>query len=673
MIVSWNWLKEYVDLDMSVDELTHRLTMSGLNLEGIEDASDDTAVDLEVTSNRPDCLGHIGVAREISVLFDKKLTIPEQSPTTIDEQTTAATSVEIECDDLCPRYIARVIRGVKIGPSPEWLRSRLATLGVAAINNVVDITNYVLLECAQPLHAFDFEKLNGQKIIVRRARSGEKLTAIDQRDYELSPEMCVIADAERPVAIGGVMGGLDTEISGSTVNVLIEVADFARLSIRNTARKLNLHSPSSFRFERGIDAIGMDWASRRCCQLILELAGGELLDQAVFAGTQPETSKQPITLRFDQIARILGIDISPETSARILTELGMQQHGESANGNGQFVPPSWRRDLTREADLIEELARVHGYEKIPDNEAVPMGLSAKSHHDRVVDRVRRVLTGSGFFEAMTMTFVDEKTFGRFQPRGELPPLTVEHSSRTKQNILRQSLIPSLLESRRENERRGNFDACLFEIADVYLANAPGNPAAEPRTIGFVSGQPIVEVKGVAEAIAKSANDGADVSVQPCEIAQFTEGRGAEVRLNGELWGWIGEISRDVSDELDLRDAVTVAELDLGVLESQANLIPQYSEISMFPSISRDLNFVLDECVTWQQIEDTVRNAAGQLVEDISFSGQFRGKQIGADKKSYVVTLEFRAPDRTLTNEEVETAQSNVIAACEEKLRAELRQ
>jgi phenylalanyl-tRNA synthetase beta chain len=276
MIVSWKWLQDYVKSGNRPESHT-RLTMS-VSLESCSDVAGDTAIDLEVTSNRPDCLGHIGVAREISVLFGKPLSLPDPNPTAVAEKTAKATSVNMECPDLCPQYMARVIRGVKVGPSPAWLQARLATVGLASINNIVDITNYVLMECGQPLHAFDFDKLHGGRIVVRRAKVGEKIRAINQRAYELDAEMCVIADADHPVAIGGVMGGLETEIGPATKNVLIEVANFSAMSIRSTARKLNLHSDSSYRFERGIDAAQLDWASRRCCELILQLAGGELLE-----------------------------------------------------------------------------------------------------------------------------------------------------------------------------------------------------------------------------------------------------------------------------------------------------------------------------------------------------------------------------------------------------------
>ncbi|MBT4864102.1 MAG: phenylalanine--tRNA ligase subunit beta [Planctomycetaceae bacterium] len=688
MIVSWNWLKEYVALDMSAEELTLRLTMSGLNLEGTEERPDDLAIDLEVTSNRPDCLGHIGVAREIAALYDLPLKQPDPQPPTTDETTASATSVEIECDDLCPRYFARVIRGVKTGPSPAWLRDRLETLGIASINNVVDVTNYVLMESGQPLHAFDFDKLHGNRIVVRRAKPGEKITAIDQRDYELDDQMCVIADADRPVAIGGVMGGLDTEIGNGTVNVLIETADFAPLSIRNTARKLNLHSDSSYRFERGVDPDGLDWGSRRCCQLILEIAGGELLDEPVIAGKPTDEETPAVTLRFAQLKRILGIDIPAADAIRILKELGLTQQGEATAESAAFIAPSWRRDLTREIDLIEEVVRIYGYDEIPADVPVPLMLSTKTRRDRVADAVRDTLTAAGFFEAITMSFVSDDLCDLFTPRGDIPRLKVEHSSRKHENVLRQSLIPSLLVSRRENERHGTPNAELFEIAHVYLKAEPGagtapldegagtevvgSQSGEPQMMGLVSGRSFADVKGVVRAVVKRMNGSANFDVRPSDVSQFAPGRGGEILLNGEVCGWLGELDREVSDKLDLRDAVTVAEFDVAALEAAAELTPTYTLLPQFPAMDRDLNFMLDETVAWSQLADAVRESAGPLLDTVSFGGQYRGKQIPAGKKSYIVRITYRSHDRTLTTEEVDMAVQGVVTACESKLGATQR-
>ncbi len=717
MLVSWDWLKQYVTLDVSVEEMSERLTMSGLNLEEFHAVGNDFCIDLEVTSNRPDCLGHLGVAREAAVLLGQTLKVPAASPKCGNTPVSSVTSVAIECPDLCPQYQARIIRGAKVGPSPAWLVQRLATVGIASINNIVDITNYVLMECGQPLHAFDFDKLHGKKIIVRRAKSGEKLQAIDHKEYVLTPEMCVIADADHPVALAGVMGGAETEITTATKSILIEAALFAPLSIRETSRRLKLSSDSSYRFERKLDPHGPDWASRRCCELILELAGGELLNGAVFAGTQPPTQRDPVTLRFAQIERVLGITIPDDEAVRILLALGLELVTEQSvagvessspqtemrdfsatqlhpdtrtlgaaktptpatpsvvrGDSATFVPPSNRLDLSREIDLIEEVARIHGLDKIRDDVSVPLCRSAQSLRDRVTDRVCDVLTAEGFFEAITLSLVSERDHKLFQPRGNLAPLSIDHPDFRQASLLRHSLVPSLMASRRENERRGSFGAQLFEIAAVYLSSDKTLPQSqsEPTLVSFVSGQPFSEMKGVVEQLAARVNSSAVVTAQPSNLPQFVPGRGAEVLLNGQFWGWLGELDRAVSDQLDLRDTVSIAELDLSVLEANANLVPKFQPWPQYQGSSRDLNFVLDDQVTWSSLEKTVRNAAGPLLESVGFGGQYKGKQIPDGKKSYLVTLLYRSPDRTLTGEEIEAAQQSVITTCATQLGATLR-
>jgi phenylalanyl-tRNA synthetase beta chain len=669
MIVSHNWLTEYLGTTLPLDDLTHRLTMSGLNLEGTETVGGDTAIDLEVTSNRPDCLGHIGVAREAAVLFGLNHRIPDATVQTVKQKTSEATSVTIECPDLCPQYIARVIQGVQVGPSPEWMQQRLRTLGITPINNIVDVTNYVLMECGQPLHTFDYEQLAERRIVVRRARKGEAIEAIDHKTYPLSEQMCVIADARSPVAIGGVMGGAATEISEGTVNILVETANFAPLSIRGTARHLSLFSDSSYRFERGIDEQQLLWASDRCCQLILQLAGGELLDEPVIAGAIPEWTPDPVTLRFAQIRRLLGIDIPAEECVRILTDLGLDATGIQGTHAARFLPPSWRRDLTRECDLIEEVGRIHGYEQVPEDAHMPVVATHQTPRETVLGRIADVLTGAGFYEALTMSFVSSEAFGRFTPRAAAQPLRVEHSSRKQENILRQSLIPSLLECRRENERQGTFDARLYEIAAVYLDAAPANPAAEPTVLSLVSGGSFAEVRGAIDAIAAAVNRELHVTARPAEVPQFVQGRGAELLLNGQPWGWLGELDRGVSDQFDLRDAVTACEVDVQPLITALERSPQFAPLPQYPAVERDLNFVLDESVTWERLAATVTLAAGPLLDGVRFVDQYRGKQIPAGKKSYVVSLAYRSPDRTLTGDEVDAAQVKVVSACEAELGA----
>ena len=678
MIVSKNWLAEYVSLPLNIEELTHRLTMSGLNLEEFHDVTlglsmPDVAIDLEVTSNRPDCLGHIGIAREVSVLFEKPLTIPPATVTESGPAASTVTSIAIECPDLCPEYLGRVIRGVKIGPSPTWLKDRLAAVGINSVNNVVDVTNFVMLECGQPLHAFDLERLHGKKIIVRRAKQGETITAIDQRQYALTPQMCVIADADRPVAVAGVMGGFDTEISAATTNVLIEAASFASLSVRGTARSLKLHSPSSYRFERKVDRQWLDWASRRCCELILKVAGGTLLTGAVVAGESGTAMRDPVTFRFGQVSRLLGIEIAADECVNILQRLGLKGLERSADA-ATFEPPSWRPDLLRECDLIEEVARIHGYEHIPIDATLPVVATARTLRERVVDAIRVQLAASGLSEALTMSFVSEQQRQLFRPEGEISPVAVSHSSRSHENQLRQSLIPSLLACRRQNERHGYANAELFEVARVYLTAGLSQPEhqAEPLTIGIVSGRSFAVLLGVVELLAAKLAPHAVLTTEPASHPEYLAGRGAVVNLNEKRWGWLGELNRDVLERSDLQDAVCVAELRLPLIEELFEASRSYAPLPRFPSISRDLNFVIPESVSWAQLSETVFKSAGSLLLGTSFGGQYRGKQIDADRKSYLITCRFMASDRTLTTEEVETVVKQIIASCETQLSAKLR-
>ena len=671
MLVSWNWLKEYLPLDLSVETVTDRLTMTGLNLEGIERVNQDFAIDLEVTSNRPDCLGHIGVAREIGVLFELPLSIPKANPAESSNQTANAVSLDIQCHDLCSRYIARIIQGVKVGPSPKWLQEKLASVNIASVNNIVDITNYVLMETGQPLHAFDFDKLRGKRIVVRNANEKEQFLAINHKEYELDTSMCVIADAERAIALGGVMGGADTEVTNATTSILIEVADFVPLSIRATARALKLHSESSYRFERGIDVANMDWVSRRCSDLILQIAGGELLQEPVIAGTIEKETRPLIPLRYSQVSRILGIEIPTSESDEILQSLGLPKETVTEE-ESRFRPPSWRADLTREIDLIEEIARIHGYDQIPSDREIPMVGTSRTLRETVTTKLANVLTAMGFYEAITFSFTNEEERVSFTPFGSRTPLSF--SGEKDEVLLRQSLIPSLLASRRHNERQGEFQAELYEIAKVFLETEASltEEEREPLMISLVSGQGFLHTKGLIELLATSLNSAARITVRPTDVPQFAEGRGAEVWLNGLHWGWMGELAPAVCDQIDLRDPVTVAELKFQLLEDSANFIPLMKPLPRFPGIVRDLNFILDEGTTWSEISTVIGDAAGPLLEEISFGGQYRGKQIPPNKKSYVATLLYRSLEKTLTSEEVDSSVEVVINACQHQLQAELR-
>ncbi|HEX3997781.1 MAG TPA: phenylalanine--tRNA ligase subunit beta [Pirellulales bacterium] len=680
MLLSFAWLKDYIAVDVPAEELARRLMLAGLNHETTSAVGDDLAIDLEVTSNRPDCLGHIGVAREVAVLFDRPLSLPAAEPAQSKAPVERFARVALDCPALCPRYTARVIRGVRVRPSPAWLAARLATIGIAAINNVVDATNYVLMECGQPLHAFDLQKLAGGEIIVREAKAGEKFAAINHKTYDLEPSMCVIADRDRAVAIGGVMGGAESEVSESTTELLIESAEFDPMSIRRTARRLNLHSDSSYRFERGVDPEAIDWASRRVCELILELAGGELAAGVVDVGRRP-TARPPITLRFDQLRRILGIEIAPAEVRRILAALGLRETHANATGIAALAP-SWRRDLSREIDLVEEVARIHGYDAIPEDVSVPMASSHRRSADRVLGRVREALLSAGLDEAMTISVVEPAVSDAFSPWTDAPPLAISTPILRRADRLRRSLIPSLLVARRTNEALANSTIELFETARVYLARPDALPSEE-LMLAIASGRDFLTVKGILELMLKRLNPRAALEVVDYRNRFFTTGRAAELRIKNqhggdphesrERFGILGEISPATRQQFELRSPATVAEVRIVMLEKIAVLVPQAVELSPYPAVERDVNLVVAELVHWADVAESARLAAGPDLERLTYQDTYRDAQrLGADRKSLLMTLTLRRADRTLTSTEADTVRDAVVAACVAKHGAQLR-
>lgn len=671
MIVSTNWLADYIPLPKSQEALTDRLTITGLNLEGVEQVDADTAIDLEVTSNRPDCLGHIGVAREIAVIFGGELCKLDPQPKATGPAAKSLVSVDLRASRLSARYTARLIRGVKIAPSPDWLANRLKSIGIATINNVVDITNYVMFEIGQPLHAFDFAKIKGGKIIVREAHPGEEFTAIDHKTYTLTPGTCVIADAERAVALGGVMGGADTEVSDSTTDVLIEAADFDVLAIRGAARRFNLHSPSSYRFERGVDPEGIDWASRRACELILQLAGGTLCEGVVEAGTaKPQAAA--ISLRFSQVPRLLGVEVAPAECRRILTALGCRETKATAD-MVETVPPTWRADLTREIDLIEEIARIHGYDQIPEDARVPMAPSSRSREDVVLEKVRHAMTAFGFDEAYTLSAVEPELVTAFRPWGDAAPLATRTPVLRRASALRQSIVPSLLGCRRTNETLSNATIELFEIAKVYLPRS-GDLPLEKRLLALTSGGGFVEVKGVVEAVLRQLAPELAVQVKPAKHPLLDPVRSCTLEVHGQSFGVLGELSKTGRQQFELRGAASIAELDLGPVVAAARLVPTAGVLCPYPPVSRDLNVVFDEAVRWADVEGIARGVAGNVLDGIEFqSDDFRdAKYLGEGKKSVLFSITLRSPDGTLTSEAADAVRDRIVAELAAKLNGKLR-
>jgi len=670
MIVSWNWLTDYLRLDMSVEALTERLALSGLNLESIADAGGDIAIDLEVTSNRPDCLGHLGVAREIAVLYERALCIPDPHPGVKGPPVESRTAVAVEDESLCPRFTARVVRGVKVGESPWWLRKRLETIGVRPISNIVDVTNYVMFECGQPLHAYDLPRLAERRLIVRRARSGETLTAINNRVYDLKPDMLVIADLARPIGLAGVMGGAETEIGPATTEVLIEAAQFDAVSVRRTSRALGLFSPSSFRFERPLDPEMTEWASRRCAELILKVAGGTLHPGVIDLGA-PRPPKPPIVLRLAQIERVLGIVIDQAAVMRILVSLGLELLSED-RASLTLRPPSWRSDLEREIDLIEEVARIHGYHHIPENQAVALTSAPRGTRERVESAARQILTGAGFDEAVTLSLVEDRLAAPVAPGAASCLLRVDHSSRKRETALRQSLVPSLLAARMYNEAHGQPDASLFEIANVYLPREGKMLPDEPARLALVSGLDFRAMKGVVEALLDGLHAKGAFSARPVQIPLFAEGTAAELLLDTAHLGYLGEIGHATRFLFELKEKCSAAEIEFDVLLSRANLVAQLRSLPPYPAVVRDLSLVVARGLQWGDLREVAVRAAGPTLEAVSYLDTFHGGNLAANEQSVHFSMVFRHPERTLTGEEVERAVRAVVEACEDRFQAKLR-
>lgn len=683
MIISTNWLADYVQVPGDVDALVERLLMSGLNHESTVSVGGDTAVEIEVTSNRPDCLGHIGVAREVAVLFGRPLHVPDPRPLEGVADAAGSVAVEILSPEICPCYTARVIRGVRVGPSPGWLVERLATVGVASVNNVVDVTNYVMLECGQPLHAFDLARVRGGTIAVRRAVDGEPFTAINHKTYSLTSQMCVIADAERPVALAGVMGGADTEISPETVDVLLESAQFAPLPVRAAARGLVLASPSSYRFERGPDPAMVDWASRRAAALILELAGGTLERGVVAAG---RLSCEPATIRLaaERVGEVLGVDIADARQRQILTALGFVEDRGSAPHDHRWRAPSWRRDCWREIDLVEEVARIEGYGRVPEDALIAARPIELSDRERTIRRVSDVLVGAGLCEAMTRSVVTEASAATPSPWGDAAPLTISPPLVRGADRLRRSLLPSLLEARAGNVAVGVDDADLFEIARAYLARpdgeaAAGGPVEEPLLVGVVVGGDFARAKGLCEAVLTGLGLGGRdgrVEYRPIALEPFASGRAAEVLLvraghPRERIAVVGEVARSVVDRLE--GVVSAVEVRLDRLTFAAAMERPLVKPSDFPAVQRDVNLVVDEAVAWGSVEEAIFDAGGPSVERCRLSQVWRdADRLGGGKKSFVVGITLRSQAGTLSGDEAGRIIEGIVTECGRRVGAVLR-
>jgi phenylalanyl-tRNA synthetase beta chain len=658
----------------------------------------DVVYDLEITPNRPDLNSVIGIAREISAVTCNPLKLPEVNLAEGAGRVEELVAVRLEDAELCPRYTARVIQGVKIARSPDWLRSALEKVGVRSISNVVDVTNYVMLETGQPLHAFDYHLLTKAAgasrpvIVVRRAAEGEKFMTLDGQERALTSQMLLIADETKAVALAGVMGGQNSEISLNTVDVLVESACFKPQNIRATSKKLDLRTESSYRFERGADIGICDWASQRAVQLILETAGGTLAGGVVDAYPKPFTPKQ-IALRHSQNDAVLGISVPAEQQVECLRRLGLEvdtapgtspSTGGGAPRTTVFRVPSFRVDLKREIDLIEEVARLYGADKIPATP--PRGAVGSNPYDAVHDQLaeaRRILTGLGLFEAQGQTLISEAA-GKLASGGALVPLANPLSS--DMNVLRPSLLPGLLDALRHNLSHKNYDVALFEVGRVFT-ETNGRRQEERRVAIGLTGQrnslfwkgddrearfDIYDLKGLVEEFLEQFGvRGQNYARRAESTALFLES--ATIYLGRFQLGELGQLLPPLARQYDLRDAVLLAELNLDTLLVRRNTGKSFRPLPAFPAIRRDVAMILPEAITHEAILQVVKQAKPANLEGVELFDVFRGKNVPPGQKSMAYAFTYRNAERTLTDAEVNAAHEKLVAQLKQRLQAVVRE
>lgn len=685
MRVPVDWLRQYVETPATVDEISRALTMAGLEIEGAEALGGGVVLEVNVTPNRPDCLSVFGVARDLAAIVGLPLKPPVVDIT--DNNDAAPVTIEIADQGLCHRYTARVIRGVTIGPSPDWLKSRLEAVGIRPINNIVDVTNYVLMELGHPLHAFDLARIRGGKIVVKLADDGEAFTTLDNVERKLSGDMLTIRDAEGPIALAGVMGGRNSEVSTGTRDILLESAWFFPPSIRKTSRVLGLRSESSYRFERGTDIEGLAFALDRAAAMIAELAGGQVAGGKI--DDYPSKYEPPsISLAVEKAGRILGVEVPAPEMVSILRRLGMDV--EENYGALTARPPSFRRDIVRDIDLIEEIARIHGYDKIVSK--MPSGVVPMPPVNRgreILRRVGQTLRSAGFSEAVNFSFMNpaHMDFMGFAADDERRnTVLLANPLRAEESALRTTLVPALLSNLAWNLNRGSDGLKLYEISKVFV-NIGDNvlpdehiriaavltPSAAKRLYP-VPAQGFYELKGALEAIMRELRiDRIGAAFVESTAEPYLEaGRAAEILIGGRRAGFIGEIRREVLAKFDISADSYVFELYADVVIESAPASIKYAKLPKFPPVDRDMALLAPLNMQSQQIIDAATGLSNSIVESIRVFDVYQGKGIPDGRKSIAYSVRYQAMDRTLTDSEVDAAHSALIGHLQKTLGVELR-
>ena len=644
----------------------------------------DVIYEIGITPNRGDCLSHIGVAREIGIAVNKKIKIPK---VVLNESKVAASTcakIEILDKEKCPRYSARVLRNVKIGPSPKWLQELLTSTGVRPINNVVDVTNFVLMETGHPLHAFDYDTLAGHKIIVKTAQDNEKFVTLDGKERTLTSDTLMICDAEKPIAVAGVMGGANTEISDTTTNVLIEAAYFDPGNIRRTSKYLGLSTEASYRFERGTDIDMTVPAANRAAQLIQELAGGELLKGGL--DVYPKKRKPlVIKARVSRINSIIGISLTKAQIISLLKKIDLQSKSSSKDEILISVP-SFRNDILEEIDIIEEVARVYGYNNIETKTRAAIDFSSVVRTDLLQDEIRDYLIGSGFNEVLAIGLQDEATMAL----AGKPLVKAMNPVSAEMAALQTSLVPSALRIVKHNRNHGVKDLRLFEIGNIYLLSTDKAPdtldaySEEERLLLVLGGHnapasygnasrdvDILDLKGEVTAfLSKFCLDNYRFIYYDNQESLCEQSIGIEIL--GAYAGFFGRARTQITDKLGIDEAVFVCEMKIRAIHDGWTRDRKFSSLPKFPGVTRDLAFTIEAALPQKSVEDVIRKVGQPLCTNVVLFDMYSGQQTGNEKKSLAYTLEFQSPDHTLTDTEIDNALKKIIEAVQRQCNGVLR-
>ena len=690
MKVQVNWLKKYLEIDAPAEELGHVLTMAGLEIESHERPDDEKGdvLELNVTPNRGYCLSHLGVARELSALMGGTFNPPDSlglleknwGKTPVEEKLRVANQEE----KLCPRYSGLVIENVKPGPSPKWLCDHLLAIGLRPINNIVDITNFVMMEYGQPLHAFDRELLSGNQIIIRSAKKGELFTSLDGSELKLEPDALVIADAEKPVALAGVMGGTNSQVTEETQNVVLESACFDSATIRKASKKYGLRSDSSYRFERGVDMEGVITAQARAACLIKELAGGDICKGRIDVYPEPRKNIE-MPLRVSRVNQVLGSGFSAEKIGEIITRLGLKVEGGTQNETLQVEVPGFRPDLLREIDVVEEIARIDGFDKVatvfPVASVRPVRIAPGQ---LLLRKVRDVLCNTGFSETVHFSFIE-----RGQAEGYLSSfaatednvIPLKNPLSSENDTMRTSLIPGLLKTISSNLSKGQKPLKLFEIGSVYYSDSKGNRIEKKVLTTLVLGPyeltpwkprgkeyDFYDLKGALEKLCGQCGLDVDFSIRTQKPFLLPE-KSINLRSGERILGYLGEL---LPEKTGISEKVFVWEVDLQEMEEALPPRPRFQSIAKFPETYRDISILVDRKITSQQASDLILKAGRPLLSRVELYDHFEGKKIQSDKKSLTFALSFQSKDRTLSDDEVNPVFEAIIQTLRAELAASLR-